>query len=379
VLVAPGTGQALVERVGRLGEAGAGLIRGWVDRYLDDRGGRPGRRLPFEVVRWLFPQPPAPPSVADFALSSGAPVAATLVELAAQVTGVVPDPSAFRPLATWAALGGGMRGIASGADVDLLGQGPAFPASVLQSFVTEFGPHTVAPLLLPSLLTEPDDPALSTLVARLRDGVLRPWSADERIAAVSTAVELRHQAGTWYASSPQGGQARGLLDAVTAVLSWTPAPRVAPDVVLSVIAAYVVEVINGADERPELHDWLGTAIGPDGIVPGQVTELLTTAMRNEIVRITDVAVAALACTPRTAAVARLKVGPSGRSEPLLDRVVRPVLRELVPRDARRFIDEVQRIAAQIAGQAAFPPERWWRRVLNPETAEALFGGTRFSW
>jgi hypothetical protein len=208
--------------------------------------------------------------------------------------------------------------------------------------------------------------------------VLQSWAEDEQVAAVLVALDLRHRAWMWHLPPQHGSPPGLLLDRVVQVLSWTPRPRLARDVVCSALAAHAVETINGAAERPGLWQLLGADVAPGDTVPEQVADLVGTAVRHGLVPLVNVAVTAMTHLPRTATLARLRVAAAGRTEPLLDRVGRMVLRDVGPRDARRLVDEVQKVATQDPEQVGFWSDKWWRKVLAPETADAVFA-SRYSW
>jgi GTPase-associated protein 1, N-terminal domain type 2/GTPase-associated protein 1, middle domain len=190
LLLDPATAAALVDRVGPLAETTQSrVVRPWFDARLPDLPGRPGCRLPTALLRWLFPEPPAPISPSGLAQAGSQP--ATLVEAVLAATAVLADPSAFRAFAVAATLATPSGGL------DRLAQGPALAVADVQGLLDVVEPHQLVPVLAPPLLTAPADPGLDAVVARVRADADRPEWDTPGGQRVQDAAELRQLETGW--------------------------------------------------------------------------------------------------------------------------------------------------------------------------------------
>lgn len=410
LLLDDGLGPELVARVGPLPEPiQDGHIRPRVDACLDERQRRrdappAGRRVSPDVLAWLYPEPPVPPAATRLR-DRDAPIPATLAELAAQVTRIVPDPSAFRPLAA--------RVLLESPGLDLprrlarLAGGSAFSAADLYALVVAHDVLPLVPLLLRPLLEAPNDHALQALVQRVLADELRPHrTADGAVDAVLTAAELRRGVAQWESEKWEGGQgeagpvmaAAELLDAATRFVGDGPALGadvlsahvLSTDVLDAVIAARVFEVVDGRAEpveRPLLvHRVFGRG-APGGVVSGRVVDQLTRHLRGE--RLVDAAVAAQLGSPDPrveragrrpwSEPAQLWVVSGDRTEPVLDHVVRRAVGDMRPDDVVDYVRRVRGVVAHHLRSAEPGPahdafaRQWWQGIGAGEAAQAAPG------
>ena len=236
------TGPELVERVGPLTETvQARTVRPWLDRLLPQLSGRPGCRLAPLVLRWLFPEPPAPPP------PSAVPPA-TILEAAAQASLVLPDRSAFRAVALTADLTAPASGITTRAAL-----GPGLPVNAVLGLLEHVEPRRLVDVLGRALLCAPSGPELDTLLQRLAGGVGQPEWDTPAGRAVRQAVQLRALEVSWHRLGEESERQPGfrrfarllrpLVHAAT-----TERTDLAADLVASGAAADVVDRIHGFDE-----------------------------------------------------------------------------------------------------------------------------------
>lgn len=366
MLTDAGCGRPLVGRIGSVDpETQAAFVRPWLDQHLDRVGGRPGDRLAPAVLSWLYPTPPAAPGP-EILRPDSAAVPATLAELAAQVTRVVADPSAFRALAISTVLdrGGNREDIAR--DVTRLAAGPPLTMAELSALLAGSGPLPLVPVVRRALLTAPQSADLSEVVRRVLDGELRPYIEDTRVLAVLQAAELRKLARQWWKGPGEERFTRlaaGLLDVAESVLAADPAVELATDLQISLVAAHAAHIVcRPAEHQPRLHvEERIRVVAPGGIVPGKVANYLFHAIERGALLEVDVAVAAQLGSaapgagrfgpPRLHQLGRMTVH-TDHVEPLLDHVVRLRLRNRNEGTAAELMDAVRHEVARTAGEHA---------------------------
>lgn len=250
VLFDPFQAPLLVERVG------------WLDAVTQEAVVRPavsgrlralpravvgGRLLPV-VVQWLYPVPPGTPDLRR--LGSGERADHCLLELAAQVTLVMPDPSQLRTAALWAMLDS--RTPSAREHVAWLAAGPLFPTADLRYALEMFDVLPLIPALLPVLMRASPDGDLHDLAeAVLASPELRPFeNADPEVAAVLAAARLRRSERAWLdtvVDERDTELAAELLDAAETVLVGDPKAVITTGTQMSLVTAYVVDLVHRPD------------------------------------------------------------------------------------------------------------------------------------
>jgi GTPase-associated protein 1, N-terminal domain type 2 len=378
------------------------FIRPCLDELLTRSPKRPGSRLSQAVLSWLYPTPPLPPTAEELAAHDTA-IPATLVELAAQVTRIVPDPSAFRLLALCGAVGPGAD---VRAEIDRLAVGAPWTAADLNALLTRFDPVELAPVLLPSLLTLPWGHDLNIVVSRVSERRSQlEVDSDEAARDLPRAAELRYLAAFWCESPDDRstGLTGRLLDLVEQVLWSDPKVELAQDVISSVFGAHVVDMLLRPDSRPPrpaLKDWVSRT-APGGMVKRAIVDRLALAIDHKVLLELDVIVAAQLSSlspvagsfgpPSLWQLGRLRVERDGDvpSEPILNHLVRRRLwgRAVeVPRLAEAASGAVERVVLAHGGA----PNRvfaghdrlfrsWWASLGHPLNDQGSGSGGRSWW
>ena len=232
-LTHPDLGRSVLEATGALDEHTQVLFVRPVLRTAVHQAGMTGDLCAPAVLRWLFPQPPATTGFA------GEPDP-LLVELAAQVTAVVPDPSELRPLALWGLVQRAAAGEDVGAALDRLRVPSLWSPRDVAVAMGLVPAEDVAAVTLGVLATAPPGPELTDLLARLSD---REPLQDEPSTgrAVAVAVQLRRRVATqWWKGRPPEG-ARRVLEAAEDLEAHCAIT--APDVLEHALASIVVSAV----------------------------------------------------------------------------------------------------------------------------------------
>lgn len=244
-LLHPVTGPDLVTRVGPLTEATqARIVRPWLDQFLPGLPGAPGCRVATLVLRWLFPEPPAPRPPAGLARAAALP--ATLVEAAAQATLVLPDPSAYRPTAVAAGLADGS------ADAARAMRGPGLPVAAVLAMLDVVEPRRLLDVLTPALLAAPTGPDLDTLLQRLRWQTRHPEWDTTAGRTVRDACELRTLELEWLKAGEEQGARSAVgrfLQLLGSLTDPTSSTALDGGLLRSAMAADVVDRITDTAER----------------------------------------------------------------------------------------------------------------------------------
>ncbi|WP_433799558.1 hypothetical protein [Actinomycetospora sp. CA-084318] len=373
VLAQPETARAVIENASPLTDATLVALRARVDGWLPKSPRPVGDRLAPATLAWLFPTPPPVPAAT--VLAGRAEFPPSVVELAAQVTAVVADPSAFRALAVRTVLTDPDVG-GRGPDLVHLAAGPPLPPSELVALLEHTEPTVLASFLAPALLEAPECDA----VARIVDAVRRrpPGAGPSGEVAsriVRVAAELRHHASAWTEAKDLrtvNASSVSALAGAEELLGLVEEPALPGSVVGSLLAAYLVDVVDGlatdAEPRslPRLERWIRATARR---VPVTVEPLVGHAI--EVGAINDVEVAMVAQIaarpdyqlrplagwegPRLVAV---PATAAGSTTTLLELVVR---RRLLPsRDAAatsELVETVRREAARVLRRAQVGRER----------------------
>lgn len=367
------------------------FVRPWLDRHLETAPGAPGHRMPTSVLRWAYPVPPTPPEAAALRTRDGG-FAETLVELAAQATAVTPDPSAYRALAVWAVLREQPASPHTRSDVARLAAGPPIPTAELRALVDAFDPLALAPALMPFLLATPDGEDLQAVVEKIRRPRTTAASDDLAVPAVAHAADLRHGARTWWTGREPGdscGDVRTLLDRAESLFGTDSGGAFHPAVRHSLIAAYVADAVCRPVSdvtRPRTERWVDTLVdtlsdpASEAAVHGlpTIAHALVEAVTNGVVPAVDLAAAAQCSTRdlsgapagpnRWQELPDLAVELAGRTEPLLEHVLRSLLEGHQIDHVSRFTEQVRRRITELSPHAdtetaAYEPfmNQWWLR------------------
>jgi GTPase-associated protein 1, N-terminal domain type 2/GTPase-associated protein 1, middle domain len=374
----PVAGTALADEIGPLAEATqAAFVRPWFDDQLSTAPGEPGCRLPPALLRWLFPQPPAPPAPRLLARPGALPP--TLLEAAAQATLVLPDPSAFRPAA-----------LVAGASLDRAAAGPPLHPDEVAGLLDAREPAGLLPVVAAALLASGPGPALDVLVDRVRTAA---WSGDA--TEVVAAARLRHLEAAWCGRVP-GDDPRLVAGLLAEVLDrhlegQTPLPD---DLVLAGMAADVADRLNRRSRPDRGLLALRPVAGDVARRLPAVARRLADAAQRGVVTDLDVVLAAQVTVwppdgpalghPSWDDLAQAQwAGPTGQPERLLDHVVRirasagaaADVPDLVVEARRQVHEKAAAVAPTDAGRLAQGYDRfavaWWRSV--GVTAEAALG------
>lgn len=395
VVLDPVRGPRLALAVGVLDElTQAEFVRPSVADGLRESGAAPGQRVPPAVLAWIYhAAAPVPPSVE--ALAAGERPDPVLVELAVQLTGVTPDPSAFRPMALWNAL----REQAAGAPMlpvlARLASGPAFPAADLRAAMAAFDPLQLVPFLLPTLRTHPSGKDLDALVDAIigvEDAFAAQSATDAGVSTMLKANSLRYYTATWWRKRTDertSGNAQRLLALTEELLAADPTAVLAPDLASSIAAARTVDVVSRPRTeaaRPQVDRFLGAAFAGPQPPGAEVVRIIDVATGHGIVTDDDIVLAALygapeiaggpLGTPRLRGLGAATVVVEEGTGPVLDHVVRrrialgrlpdvPAVWERVRRriaqDVQDAVQHVKEAERHVAEYERFA-QRWWATV-----------------
>lgn len=250
-LTRPDLGRLVVEAAGALDERTQDLFVRPVLRTAVHQAGMTGDVCSPGVLRWLFPQPPA------IAVVDGEPDP-LLVELAAQVTAVVADPSELRPLALWGLVQRGSAGEDVGAALDRLLVPSLWSPRDVALAVDLVPTEHVAAVALGVLASARPGPELTDLLARLLDR--EPGQDETRTGrAVAVATQLRRTVATqwWRGGAAADTAVWWLLDAVEQV--ETHCAVTAPDVLEHALVSVALSTVF-SDTDDELSQTLMTVV-----------------------------------------------------------------------------------------------------------------------
>ena len=391
------TARELVDAVGPLAEpTQLAVVRPAVAAAVEGLNRPRGERVQPAVLRWLFPVPPRPPA-------DEGPADALLRELAAQVTAVVADPSAFaRQALVDAALEVTADATAAPAEAEIarLVDGRRWPPAELRS-VARYAARSpaIAKALLQSVLTEPNS-ALDGLLADL-DQAGPAWSvtrAGGSEAVLFSAVSVRRLAQTWWRGPQPEVTSRSARELAATAATLLPAAadrglgpeRLAGQLRVSVVAAVAVAVVCWPGSRVPVS--VGRPL-LDALRDEQVhaAELIVTALQNAVVAEVELVHAALCGAPgyplpatvpeAVRELGRLTAVVGGESAALLEHVVRWRARNaaFVPHEMN---DEVLHLVRQQLAPGSVYDEDdrlrevgafaqlWWQRQGLPIGVEA---------
>jgi hypothetical protein len=397
LLLDPATAAPLVERVGTLTETTqARVVRPWFDARLPGLPGRPGCRLPTSLLRWLFPEPPAPISPSGLAHAGNQP--ATLVEAVLAATAVLADPSAFRAFAVAATLA------TSAGELDRVAQGPALAVTDVEGLLDAVEPHRLVPVLAPTLRAAPTGPVLDGVVGRVRAAAGGPEWDTPAGRTVQDAAELRHLETGW--SRVRDGhdrwQAAGRLAALLRPLlqpASTSASTLADGLVESGMAADVVDRIcrrTEPDGPPLAQLRPLRSFGEDEVVMRRLARRVAEAVENGVAAELDVALAAQSVVwgPELRQLgnrwwedlAEVRwTAPGGRPERLLDHVVRIRLTSMWSERKAALVADVREEIHRAVNRQQLPDPRrvmhdcdeaalkWWRMLGVGDDALGVLG------
>lgn len=348
-------GPELARSVGPVAEMTQSVfVRPAVRRRLAGSNGRPGQRVAPAVLRWLYPVSPTSPRPED--LTPIRPPDPVLLELAAQVTHVVADPSSFRLLALTGVLMRLRDGEPAEPDLDHLLAGPVWSARDLRAAVAAFGPAVIARPVVRTLVSSPAGAELNDLIEEL--GRVPDQGPEHAVDVVFHAARMRYVAGGWSWDPAERARDRALelLSLMRELSATTLAEDIADidaEVLASVLVAYIVQTICA----PAIAATF-TPLGPQLRQAGDRTrstcgpvDMLCRCIDRAVLSDADVVVAALAGISdaiwagsgpqvQLAALARFTSGNGESSEPLLDRVVRIRLQRRSLHNVREVADEV---------------------------------------
>jgi hypothetical protein len=357
----------------------------------------PGCRIAPLVLRWLFPEPPAPPA-------KGSVPPSTLVEAAAQAALVLPDRSAFRAVALVADLGA-----RSDEPITRAALGPGLPVDAVLALLDRAEPLRLVDVLGPALLSAPAGPDLNTLLRRLSAAITAPGWDTPAGREVQRAVQLRALEVSWLRPSDADDPTppfRKFARLLRPLLQAGKAP--APDLLAAGAAADVVDRIHGFEEAappPLVHHLRPTSGWVDSDTMTVLARRVAEAVRQGATTDLRLVLAAQLGTNEIAGtslgpaswheVAELHwTGPQGRDQHLLDHVVWLRMAELqrggpdqlnrLGADARQWVERAvdehrdhldpHRALADYDRVAA----PWWRRLGVPDD-ESLRGLARRVW
>jgi hypothetical protein len=325
VLLDAADAPALLDAVGPLDEATQDVVVRPALAPAVDRVPRPrGDRVSWSVMRWLFPEPPSPPGVEEI-FGAGRRPDGLVRELAAQVTSVVSDPSAFALLALADAVADlpatpvpAGKPSRAAREVDRLMSGRSWRPDELRVVAGRTaGSPGVAEALLRTVVAERLDDDMASLFTEIeRSAQGRPDDGVDTAAGVLlTAVRARRLADSWWRGpEPEvtSRRARELISAMSPLLPALAAHRLPPDQLSDQLLASAAGAVAVA------------AIGwPGAGAPVPMGQELLAALRDhtKVVEIVDQAV-------RHGVVAEIELvhaalcGASGY--PLADTVASPV-------------------------------------------------------
>lgn len=341
----PGSAATLIEALGPLSEPmQAAFIRPLVARTPRMRQSPLGYRIPTMVLWWLFAAAPAPPSVRTL-LSDPQRVDPLLGEFAVQVC-LFGDPYrpvalAARHVALWALLQAAERGEEPLPDAAPLFVAGPWPADELHPLLAHFGRRVPGHLLLSTLLSAPYDNALAALLRVLTtpvpagsNPVSRPAEHDYLAGEV---IQLRQCAVTeWWQAAPQvvAPTAQRIVH-WAAAFAWVPARSAAPDLVPTVLAGYLIDVVLRpfAESPHGLDEILEAAMQLPGACEW-AREVVETCLDNRVVTEAQLAFMAISSAPdapsdvlvtkriRVLGAARVRDHESSGLAPILEAILR---------------------------------------------------------
>ncbi len=412
-LLDPGTAPDLLTAVGPFGEPTQRVVvRPALEDVVASSMRRRGERVPPAVLRWLYPEPPSALDARQ--LSTARPRDALLSEIAAQVTNVVAEPSAFvlqalsdaladLPAVPAPTLSGPSRGTA---EVERLLAGRSWGPAALRALVGRMSRSpALQETMLRLVLTHRMDDDLADLLTDL-DETTRTWSSDGgrgSDGALRGAVQLCRLADTWWRgpeSESASHAARGLVETVEPLLDplaarGLPVTEWREQLAGSVVAATAVATVCRPDGEGSAP--LDQRLLHADIDHHEAVRLLDRALSNSVLSEVELVLAALGGAPDypLAATVPASVLDLGRTEVTADgqrgRLLELVVRRRADRQEMAVHDVNERVlrlvgyqllnrstvheADQLVSHVRNFAQHWWARLGVPVDVGA--GGPRF--